>query len=198
MPTLQGDGATLEEMQRMSEAANEWMAFVLVTIGVSSSSPPPAPFTSSLGTTGVREVDRELMAWRGPQSFLLIGSCLAYWRAVRSVSSSWIAPEEALAHSLSAFLVSLTPAGGHALSEPGKGPMPMPRAWWRFSPSLRRSLSPSLPVSGYVVALLFCDSICTHYALWALDALVRSRPHEDDAKASLSLPPSSCTRVRAI
>ncbi|GAA5864555.1 hypothetical protein JCM3774_005164 [Rhodotorula dairenensis] len=49
MPTLQGDGATLEEMQRMSEAANEWMAFVLVTIG----------------------------------SFLLIGSCLAYWRAVR-------------------------------------------------------------------------------------------------------------------
>jgi hypothetical protein len=35
MPTLQGDGATLEEMQRMSEAANEWMAFVLVTIGVS-------------------------------------------------------------------------------------------------------------------------------------------------------------------
>lgn len=36
MPTLQGDGATLEEMQRMSEAANEWMAFVLVTIGVSA------------------------------------------------------------------------------------------------------------------------------------------------------------------
>ncbi|POY71464.1 heavy metal ion homeostasis protein [Rhodotorula taiwanensis] len=48
-PTLQGDGASLEEVQRMGEAANEWMAFVLVTIG----------------------------------SFLLIGSCLAYWRAVR-------------------------------------------------------------------------------------------------------------------
>lgn len=35
MPTLQGDGAALEEVQRMSESANEWMAFLLVTVGVS-------------------------------------------------------------------------------------------------------------------------------------------------------------------
>ncbi|BGP44926.1 hypothetical protein JCM10450v2_000741 [Rhodotorula kratochvilovae] len=49
LPSLQGDGVTDEEMMRMSLAANEWMAFVMVTVG----------------------------------SFLLIGSCLAYWRAVR-------------------------------------------------------------------------------------------------------------------
>jgi hypothetical protein len=36
MPTLQGDGATLEEMQRMSEAANEWMAFESATFTPSS------------------------------------------------------------------------------------------------------------------------------------------------------------------
>ncbi|GAA5994783.1 Bsd2p [Rhodotorula paludigena] len=48
-PTLQGDGVSEDEMIRMSLAANEWLAFVMVTIG----------------------------------SFLLIGSCLAYWRAVR-------------------------------------------------------------------------------------------------------------------
>ncbi|KAJ8296834.1 Metal homeostatis protein BSD2 [Rhodotorula toruloides] len=49
MPSLQGDGLSVEEMGRMNEAANEWFAFALVTVG----------------------------------SFLLIGSCLAYWRAVR-------------------------------------------------------------------------------------------------------------------
>lgn len=46
-----GDGVGDADMMRMSMAANEWMAFAMVTVG----------------------------------SFLLIGSCLAYWRAVRSV-----------------------------------------------------------------------------------------------------------------
>jgi len=50
-PTLMGDGVGDADMMRMSMAANEWMAFAMVTVG----------------------------------SFLLIGSCLAYWRAVRSV-----------------------------------------------------------------------------------------------------------------
>ncbi|KAK4332461.1 LOW QUALITY PROTEIN: Metal homeostatis protein BSD2, partial [Rhodotorula toruloides] len=45
MPSLQGDGLSIEEMGRMNQAANEWFAFALVTVG----------------------------------SFLLIGSCLAYW-----------------------------------------------------------------------------------------------------------------------
>lgn len=35
MPSLQGDGLSVEEMGRMSEAANEWFAFALVTVGVS-------------------------------------------------------------------------------------------------------------------------------------------------------------------
>ncbi|GAA5934229.1 hypothetical protein JCM3775_006943 [Rhodotorula graminis] len=48
-PTLMGDGVSDAEMMRMSMAANEWMAFAMVTVG----------------------------------SFLLIGSCLAYWRAYR-------------------------------------------------------------------------------------------------------------------
>ncbi|GAA5850565.1 hypothetical protein JCM9279_007544 [Rhodotorula babjevae] len=48
-PTLMGDGVGDADMMRMSMAANEWMAFAMVTVG----------------------------------SFLLIGSCLAYWRAVR-------------------------------------------------------------------------------------------------------------------
>ncbi|GAA5825505.1 hypothetical protein JCM3770_004522 [Rhodotorula araucariae] len=49
LPSLRGDGITDEEMMRISLATNEWLAFLMVTVG----------------------------------SFLLIGSCLAYWRAVR-------------------------------------------------------------------------------------------------------------------
>ncbi|GAA5897499.1 hypothetical protein JCM8208_003289 [Rhodotorula glutinis] len=48
-PTLMGDAVGDADMMRMSMAANEWMAFAMVTVG----------------------------------SFLLIGSCLAYWRAFR-------------------------------------------------------------------------------------------------------------------
>ncbi|GAA5849869.1 hypothetical protein JCM8547_000940 [Rhodosporidiobolus lusitaniae] len=49
MPSLMGDGVGEQEMVQMSEQANEWMAFLMVTVG----------------------------------SFLLIGGCLSYWRAVR-------------------------------------------------------------------------------------------------------------------
>ncbi|GAA5934609.1 hypothetical protein JCM1841_004196 [Sporobolomyces salmonicolor] len=49
MPSLLGNGASPEELDQMSIAANEWMSFLLVTVG----------------------------------SFLLIGGCLSYWRAVR-------------------------------------------------------------------------------------------------------------------
>ncbi|GAA5859732.1 hypothetical protein JCM1840_006429 [Sporobolomyces johnsonii] len=49
LPSLMGNGASPEELDQMSMAANEWMSFLLVTVG----------------------------------SFLLIGGCLSYWRAVR-------------------------------------------------------------------------------------------------------------------
>ncbi|GAA5916045.1 hypothetical protein JCM6882_008295 [Rhodosporidiobolus microsporus] len=50
LPSLMGEnGLSEEEMLEMSAQANEWMAFLMVTIG----------------------------------SFLLIGGCLSYWRAVR-------------------------------------------------------------------------------------------------------------------
>jgi hypothetical protein len=103
MPTLQGDGATLEEMQRMSEAANEWMAFVLVTIGVSA----PLCSLRTMASLSCIPSSSLWLPWREgmlraqdegvkvadsfsptKQSFLLIGSCLAYWRAVRFVYPS--------------------------------------------------------------------------------------------------------------
>ncbi|GAA5845790.1 hypothetical protein JCM11251_007740, partial [Rhodosporidiobolus azoricus] len=49
LPSLMGQDGLSEEVLEMSAQANEWMAFVMVTVG----------------------------------SFLLIGGCLSYWRAVR-------------------------------------------------------------------------------------------------------------------
>lgn len=71
MPSLTGQGGmTQEELMRMSSAANEWMAFFMVTIGVSCSCCRDECATDQTFHT---------------QSFLVIGACLSYWRAVRFV-----------------------------------------------------------------------------------------------------------------
>ncbi|GAA6001622.1 hypothetical protein JCM10207_002235 [Rhodosporidiobolus poonsookiae] len=49
VPTLMGDGPGEDELLQMGAQANEWVAFMMVTVG----------------------------------SFLLVGGCLSYWRAVR-------------------------------------------------------------------------------------------------------------------
>lgn len=80
-PTLQGDGVSDDDMMRMGLAANEWMAFVVVTVG----------------------------------SFLLIGSCLAYWRAWRCVLASLCFPRTQAD--------GLSSAGTHARSGTGRAPV---------------------------------------------------------------------------
>lgn len=77
MPSLLGGGAgvdgapTQAELIKMGQAANEWMAFMMICIGVS------AP---SFGISSGRIADPSSP---GMQSFLIIGAVLSYWRAVR-------------------------------------------------------------------------------------------------------------------
>lgn len=118
MPSLQGDGLSVEEMGRMNEAANEWFAFALVTVGVSGSSRLAMPCAHSVQFADARHRRR-------------LAVLSAHWKLSCLLARSPVR-HETVSEATFSTLTSRHPAATPARCDEGKDLAPTPRTWSLF------------------------------------------------------------------